>query len=54
MSDNLEHAVKLFLKSEESNKKLKNKILKMINKKKDFFVNLTLLNSNFNLFNSAK
>ncbi|CAD8177637.1 unnamed protein product [Paramecium octaurelia] len=54
MSDNLEHAVKLFLKSEDSNKKLKNKIIKMINKKKDFFVNLTMLNSNFNLFNSAK
>ncbi|CAK78495.1 unnamed protein product (macronuclear) [Paramecium tetraurelia] len=54
LSDNLDHAVKLFLKSEESNKQLKNKIIKMINKKKDFFVNLTLLNSNFNLFNAAK
>ncbi|CAD8178702.1 unnamed protein product [Paramecium pentaurelia] len=54
LSDNLEHAVKLFLKSEESNKKLKNKIIKMINKKKEFFINLTLLNSNLNLFNAAK
>lgn len=26
----------------------------MINKKKDFFINLIMLNSNFNLFKKAK
>lgn len=36
-SDNLAHAVKLFLVSEESNKVLKNKIIKIINRKKIFF-----------------
>ncbi|CAD8100097.1 unnamed protein product [Paramecium sonneborni] len=53
-SENLEHAVKLFLQSEENNKRLRKKVVKMINRKREFFNNLNQLSNDLILFDAGK
>ncbi|CAD8177675.1 unnamed protein product [Paramecium octaurelia] len=54
LSENLEHAVKLFLQSEENNKKLRKKVVKMINRKREFFNNLNQLSNDVIVFQAGK
>ncbi|CAD8172596.1 unnamed protein product [Paramecium pentaurelia] len=53
-SENLEHAVKLFLQSEENNKKLRKKVVKMLNRKREFFNNLNQLSNDVIVFQAGK
>ncbi|CAD8178672.1 unnamed protein product [Paramecium pentaurelia] len=54
VSENLEHAVKLFLQSEDNNKRLRKKVVKMINRKREFFNNLNQLSNELNIFEAGK
>ncbi|CAK86883.1 unnamed protein product (macronuclear) [Paramecium tetraurelia] len=54
MQENLEHAVNLFLMSETANKRLKEKIITSLNRKRQYFNNILLNTGSGSIFSNSK